>query len=257
MIDKYLLQAEQNLFSKFEYLPKLLGYTVEQIDHCLRVDSKYNSSMFNIVCRTKQVPKNQKSLIKQIIDSYQGRPFAWWLGPSFCNEGFIQALIESGFSKETDERVMIADLNDNYSSGIAENEFDIRPCQDLDQLRDFASIISMYDENADDFYINDKILSDEIIKNNPLFICYVNDVPVTTGAIHFSGEIAGVFDLITNPDMRGRGVGTAMMKFMMRYSKKQGYKKICLSASSDSGYRIYEKLGFKTIGSYYCFEWST
>lgn len=259
--NKYQWQAEENLFSKFEYLPSQLGYNVENNEYLCRIDSEYNSSMFNIVCRTK-IGKteadivNQKNFLQDIIDLYQGRPFAWWLGPSCCGEDLKKDLIESGFTEETTEYAMIANLSNYQPQNLEKKEFDIKLCEDIQQLEDFASVISIYDQNAEEFYVNSKILSKEIIARNPLFICYSDNKPVATGALHFTNKMAGVFDLITIPDMQGKGIGTAMMHKMMGYAKDIGCKQACLAASSDSGYRIYERLGFETVGKYNCYEWS-
>ena len=46
-----------------------------------------------------------------------------------------------------------------------------------------------------------------------------------------------------------------MMQYLLNLAKKNGKKYATLSASSDSGHRIYEKLGFKNIGEFECFEY--
>ena len=46
-----------------------------------------------------------------------------------------------------------------------------------------------------------------------------------------------------------------MMKYLMVEAKDNGAKYATLSASSDSGYKIYEALGFKSLGQFECFEW--
>jgi hypothetical protein len=46
-----------------------------------------------------------------------------------------------------------------------------------------------------------------------------------------------------------------MMSYLLGYAKRSRSLNVTLSASSDSGYRIYERLGFKKVGEFECFEY--
>ena len=51
------------------------------------------------------------------------------------------------------------------------------------------------------------------------------------------------------------GYGTDIMIHLLKMAKAQGSQYATLSASSDQGYRIYERLGFKAFGEFSCFEY--
>ncbi|MCB1213708.1 MAG: GNAT family N-acetyltransferase, partial [Chlamydiia bacterium] len=70
------------------------------------------------------------------------------------------------------------------------------------------------------------------------------------------GNSGGIFGLITAQSARNKGFGTDMMRFLFRALREQGCRYATLSASSDSGYRIYEGLGFTKIAEFVCFEWN-
>ncbi|MCL5260818.1 MAG: GNAT family N-acetyltransferase [Gammaproteobacteria bacterium] len=64
-------------------------------------------------------------------------------------------------------------------------------------------------------------------------------------SITHGGKEGYIFGIYTIPEMRGKGLGTLMMKHIISELKKRGYNNIWLRASKD-GKPIYEKLGFIT-----------
>ncbi|UYP01318.1 GNAT family N-acetyltransferase [Oceanotoga sp. DSM 15011] len=69
----------------------------------------------------------------------------------------------------------------------------------------------------------------------------------------FESEFVGVFDLIINEDFRRLGHGEYIMNFILNYSSERGYRKSYLQVLSDneSAFKLYEKLGYKTVYNYY------
>jgi len=64
-------------------------------------------------------------------------------------------------------------------------------------------------------------------------------------SITHRGKEAYIFGIYTIPEMRGKGLGTLMMKHIIDQLHMQGYNNIWLRASQN-GKPIYEKLGFVT-----------
>lgn len=54
---------------------------------------------------------------------------------------------------------------------------------------------------------------------------------------------------------RGKGYGTQMMHYLIKEARATSAQYVTLSASSDSGHRLYERLGFKVYGEFECLEW--
>ena len=246
-------EIENNLFSKFLYLPKILGYEVIENKENILINSGFNSSMFNIVCATRFSEENYKKQVAKIINHFNGKPFAWWLGPSSLPKGLGKYLLELSFIKETNEYAMLCDLED-YISPIKSIAARVELATTKKHLEHIAKIMGFYDDNAKIFYNNSDILEDKVQEKNPLFIAYLDNQPVATGELHFNKNLAGIFGLITNKEHRGKGIGSAMIHYLINYAKGNGIKQICLSASSDEGFSLYKKFGFNTIGMYECFE---
>ncbi len=248
------VRVESNLFSKFIFLPKVLGYDIAEQNSVRVINFNLKTSMFNIVCDTKFAELDIDQNIKYVIDQYNNSPFAWWVGPSDTPDVLQNKLLESGLKKETDEYAMFCDLSDFQEFKLDKNIV-IKQVKNYQELLDFIGIISFYDQSVSEFLDNKKIISDEVMAKNLMFVCYIDGKPVGVGALHFNDGIAGIYDIITSENFRSKGIGTNIMKFLMNYAYRKDIKNLCLSASSDSGFRIYERLGFKIVGFFSCYEW--
>jgi len=66
--------------------------------------------------------------------------------------------------------------------------------------------------------------------------------------IHF-GPSAWVAQLITHPEAQGRGLGTAMLGFLLAEVSRRSVKTVSLVAT-DQGFPLYAKAGFRVEGEY-------
>lgn len=82
---------------------------------------------------------------------------------------------------------------------------------------------------------------------------YADNVPVATSALFVSHRTAGIYNVSTHPDHRGRGIGEAMTRRCVRDGAAAG----CLIASlqaSEMGKPVYERIGFRTVAPYRTFH---
>ena len=247
--NKQLSTIEQNHLGHFAYLPKNLGFDVHETNGVTIINCGLKTSMFNIVYGA---PSDCDLAIDQIKRSYKGEPFAWWIPPSAHNPGMTKVLVENGFIIETIEHAMICDLN-NVASFEQKTDLMIRQVINGSLVQDFISVLQPYDPYVSAFYgrMNDELLQGD----EKLVVGYADGKPVSIGILFVSGDSAGIFSLVTSEDFQGKGYGTDMMVFLMKIAKDYGCHSVTLSASSDSGYRIYERLGFSKVGEFECFEY--
>jgi [ribosomal protein S18]-alanine N-acetyltransferase len=58
-----------------------------------------------------------------------------------------------------------------------------------------------------------------------------------------------ILGIALHPHVRGKGIGTLLMKEVLKEAKELGYKKMSLSVDpSNPALRLYERYGFKKIG---------
>jgi GNAT superfamily N-acetyltransferase len=77
----------------------------------------------------------------------------------------------------------------------------------------------------------------------------VDGRPVATSRVSIGGGAAGLYAILTLPSHRGRGFGRAMTLAALRAAAGLGYR-IGVLQSSDLGYSVYQRLGFRQLFSY-------
>lgn len=251
---KQLLAIENNTIKHFTYLPQLLGFNIKKTFQTTIVNCSLNSSMFNIVCNTNFLGERNLGLsITKIIESFKGQPFAWWIGPSSKPEHLGKTLKDKGCVKETTEYAMQYSLTNFNEGDIASSVMKIVEVNNVDILKDFISILQPYDKNGAALF--EKIIDFNIINDEKLFVGYEHSQPVSIGMLCFSNEIAGIFSVLTAENQRKKGFGTAMMNHLLKYAKNNKCMQAVLLASSSEGFSVYEKLGFKVMGKFDCYEY--
>lgn len=253
-VSDLLMRVEKNIYRHFKYLPELAGLSIKKYDSITIINCMLKSSMFNVVYGapdSKNSDNDQK--IIDVKNQFCEQDFAWWIGPSAQSIIFKQKLLAHGFIVETNEYVMLCDLDAFNVQDFSSSQLYIEQVSNKKQCDDFANIISIYDSEARVFY--DDIALSELQKQEKLFVGYENNIPVVISIAFTQDNTVGIFSLITQEDKRSQGYGTQMMQHIMQIAKQDGVKYAALSASSDTGYRIYARLGFETIGKFECFEW--
>ena len=75
-------------------------------------------------------------------------------------------------------------------------------------------------------------------------VAYLHIIEMPANSLLLNGLYGEVLSVYTEPDYRGQGMCTRLMKDLVEYGKKIGLGRIDLSATDD-GYPIYAKIGFK------------
>jgi N-acetylglutamate synthase len=84
-----------------------------------------------------------------------------------------------------------------------------------------------------------------------VFVGEVDGTPVTTGVHLVQGDSVGVFNVATPPEHRRRGYGAALTAGLVRAGHRDGATWAWLQ-SSDDGFGVYERLGFRTESTWEC-----
>ena len=82
-----------------------------------------------------------------------------------------------------------------------------------------------------------------------VYVGYTDGEPVTTGVGICTGRTIGVYNIATIPSARQRGYGAAMTARIATDGVAAGCDVATLQAS-EMGYRIYERLGYRTVVEY-------
>lgn len=86
------------------------------------------------------------------------------------------------------------------------------------------------------------------------FLCRLDDAWVGASTLSLGAGVAGLGNISTVPESRGRGVGTAVAAFALANAKSLGLRIGALSSDAP-GVPLYEKLGFTTVCRHLTYVW--
>jgi GNAT superfamily N-acetyltransferase len=82
-----------------------------------------------------------------------------------------------------------------------------------------------------------------------VYVGYADGEPVATGLGFRTGSTIGVYNIATVASSRGRGYGAAMTRRVIADGVAAGCD-VAILQSSEMGFPIYERLGFRTVVEY-------
>jgi len=85
------------------------------------------------------------------------------------------------------------------------------------------------------------------------YVAYWEGKPVSTAAVFYGKEVAGIYSVATLPEARGKGFGAAVTLAPLLEARNLGYRVGILQAS-EMGFPVYKRLGFEQnfrVGSFF------
>ena len=79
--------------------------------------------------------------------------------------------------------------------------------------------------------------------NQIVSVAYLHIIEMPANSILLNGLYGEVLNVYTEPEYRGKGLCTQLIKNLIEYGKKRGLGRVDLSATKE-GYPIYKKVGF-------------
>ena len=203
-----------------------------------------------VVCSTMPAD-GDAAFIDETINYFKSKKvdsFTWWMDPHLKRSDWEPLLSQSGFGFSDGTPGMAVDLDTLDESMQKTKGLEIRAVEDEESMRTWAHIFTAgYGLPLDwEKVICDTWLTlglDFPIKN---YLGYFDDEPVSTSTIFLGGGVAGIYDVATLPEMRGKGLGAALTLHPLLEARKAGYQ-IGVLQSSEMGFSVYKKLGFRHL----------
>jgi GNAT superfamily N-acetyltransferase len=217
----------------------------------------------NVVVRAQFEPADALRRIIEIREAYDraNTGFVWWVAP-FDKPADLGALLtDAGLALEGNAPAMAADLRDVPLDESPPDGLEVVPVTDAGSLQEFLTIVEAdWLEWAGGVATPTQrqaldALAREIPRRFPSepvplrWLGRVDGQPVATSRVSIGGGVAGLYAILTLPSHRGRGIGRAMTLAALRAAASVGYG-IGVLQSSDLGYGVYRKLGFRELFTY-------
>jgi ribosomal protein S18 acetylase RimI-like enzyme len=174
----------------------------------------------------------------------------WWTGPSTMPVDLPERLQRLGPVQADQAPGMALDLEEPGERSVRVPDLEIEFVASSDDCSVFAEVLAAGFEMPD-------FVSQTLTRMGPKgpacsFLGRLNGKPAATSTLALVGGIAGIYNVATLPEARGRGIGTAMTLAPLRHARDMGYR-IAILHSSQMGFNVYHRLGFREyckIGQY-------
>jgi ribosomal protein S18 acetylase RimI-like enzyme len=174
--------------------------------------------------------------------------FTWWLEPHLKASDWEPALSKHGFGFSDDTPGMAVDLQELSHEIQPVDGFEIRSVGDKQSLHTWAKVFvngyglpSTWESITFDLWM--QLGLDFPIRN---YLGYLNGKPVSTSTVFYGGGTAGIYAVATLPEARGKGLGAAITLKPLLEAREKGYR-VGVLQSSDMGFNVYKKLGFRHL----------
>jgi len=206
---------------------------------------------FNGALSTSLFEEKDDSFIEETIQYFRDKKvgtFTWWMEPHLKPSDWQPALTKHGFGFSDDTPGMAVDLQALNEAIGTVGGLEVRTVADEESLELWTNVfIHGYGLPSDwesiTFNLWKQLGFDLPIRN---YLGYLNGKPVSTSTLFNGGGAAGIWAVATLPEARGKGIGAAVTLKSLQDAREMGYR-IGVLQSSEMGFNIYKRLGFKHL----------
>jgi predicted GNAT family acetyltransferase len=242
-------------FRHFEHSP-FMEFT--EADGLSRWSCPFQYAWFNAVLCARDATLADSTFIDSSLTYFKSKnttEISWWLEDGVSLASWEALLIPRGFRLVEGPPGMSVDLNRLNDTIHLPAGAEIKIVSDEQSVWDCAdAIVNGYGFPLDwkDITIN---FSNGLGLVSPYrsYVAYWNGKPVSTAAVFFGQEVAGIYTVGTVPEARGKGFGAAVTLAPLLDARKMGYR-VGILQSSTMGFPVYKRLGFEqncNLGSFY------
>ena len=237
-------------------LARLPGAEIYDTPDLLWIATGVPIDSYNGVFRSILDPLRADTQIEKIMEEFRRRrlPMLWQLGPSSQPPDLRQRLLAHGFTHEEDEPGMAIDLLAMNEEFPTPPGLDIRLVDTMATLREWVAVWG-FGVPGDILPLFQEVHTQLGLGPHLPWRYYLGtfqEKPIVTALLFFAAGVAALHSVVTLPEARHKGIGTAMTLAALREARRAGYRVAILTASP-YGVRIYSRIGFReycTISRY-------
>jgi GNAT superfamily N-acetyltransferase len=240
-----------NMCSFYRHLARSFPGGSLENDKFIRWRSPIPLSWFNGVLSSQPPAEVDRDFIEESIRYFRDEhvaAFTWWLEPHLQCPDWEPVLSSHGFRFSNDTPGMAIDLQALAPAPQTVDGLAVREVADEASLRTWAHVFSIgygvppnWESSILEF--SSRLGLDFPIRN---YLAEWNGEPVGTASLFIGGGVAGIYNVSTLPAARGKGIGTAATFRALQTALERGYR-IGVLQSSEMGYNVYQKLGFRHL----------
>ena len=208
---------------------------------------------YNAVVRTRLAPHEVDAAITDLLGRFRRRgvPALWWVLPSSEPVDLGARLEAQGMTYRGEGPGMAADLTALPAKTSMLPGFTVeRVCDVVSLLEWVRTNEAAYGATMDRVDLTytqlESALGFEPERPYQRYLGRLNGLPVATSALFHGAGVAGLYGVASLPEVRGRGIGSALSLAALREARAMGCRMAVLE-SSPLGYSVYQRLGFREV----------
>lgn len=246
-----IIAIRANLCDFYRHLSRSLGEKGSQDEHFTSWCTSLGHPWFNGVLSSRPPLEGDETFIEETLDDFRSkdvRACTWWMEPTVKPSDWEPLLARHDFRFSDDTPGMAIDLEALNESARSVEGIKIRAVENEEALQMWAHVFTLGYNLPTDWetpvYKNWRMLGlDRPIRN---YLGFLNGEPVATSCLVLGGGAAGIYSVSTVEKARGKGIGAAMTVEPLQDARGMGYR-IGVLQSSEMGYNVYKKLGFRHL----------
>jgi ribosomal protein S18 acetylase RimI-like enzyme len=223
------------------------------------IDSGLGSDTYNVVVARDL--SDPATLLNEGVGYFMARqqPMALWYWEDESDRAHMGDLLAYGLVHAETDVVMVGALATMRPEATLPPHVSIAQVQTPAALQQFAElIVDQFGATAEGtvvarYYRQFKSYAPRDHPTLRHYLGWVDGHAVASGTLFSGSETAGIYDIITRPDYRQRGLGSAMVAHLLREATALSYRHAVLQASA-AGANLYRRAGFAAVGTVHIFE---
>lgn len=211
--------------------------------------------LFNSIFCAQLAPNRVDAAIQSIIAKARLRnvPLLWWTGPSTQPADLGQHLKRHGFNHAGQVLGMAVDLVKLNEKPSLPAGLTIQQAVNSEALKQWSQVCAigfgMPDWVADAYYDLMRYVDPDTVL---AYLGRLNGEPVAASVMVVAGGAAGIYNAVTVPEARRKGIGAVMIRFPLQEARERGYR-TGIGHASKMSIKLARSLGFQEycrIGQY-------
>jgi ribosomal protein S18 acetylase RimI-like enzyme len=247
----YITQAESPLIH--------LEHTADHV----RMQSEVKFPIGNVITRAKFSGTDEeiREKVHLALNPFRAHqlPLAWIIDTQGTPPNLGGYLIAEGLYRVPDVPGMAAEITSLHSPHPTQKGLVIERVENEMMLEAWVNIfheVFGLPDYAADFW-QDSLASLGLEADKPLrhYLALLDGKVVGTSSLLVGAGVAGIYNVATIQEVRGRGIGTALTLQPLQIAQQEGYH-IAILQSSDMALDLYRKIGFKQYCRFEAYIWT-
>lgn len=214
--------------------------------------------IFNAVVGTRPPEGEERNLIHETVEFFRVRKqkeLDWWLTPGLETSDWGRQLEAYGLKFQNGSPGMAMDLSNLPDSVSIPEDTWITRVEDADEMETWAKTFTLGYELPPDWEVPLTGMALASLHGAMTgYIARVGDQPVATSTVFYDAGVAGIYNVATRKEWRGKGLGAAVTLQPLLEARARGYR-VGILQSSELGYKVYQRLGFKELCRMSHYNW--